>query len=120
MTTYLTDYFVQCLNDEFDMHESDGDLKEYWGYFCMPGTAEDEFPNWEVGCVRDWAEDILENNSGFSKLGDNLCEAIKRDVDCFHILTCIKKAHTDWYVAPESEKEEEAEAEAEAEAEDSE
>jgi len=107
MTTYLTDYFVSTFNEEYYMHESDGDLKEYWGYFCRAGTAEDEFPDWEISCVRDWMEEILSNNDGFSKLGDNLCEAIKRDVDCAHILTCIQRAHEDWYVAPESEEEEE-------------
>jgi hypothetical protein len=107
MTTYLTDFFVTAFNEEFDMHESDGDLKEYWGYFCRAGTAEDECPDWYVMFVRDWVDEILANYDGFSKLGENLQEAIKRDIDYHHILTCIQKAHEDWYVAPESEKEEE-------------
>lgn len=107
MTTYLTDYFVQCFNDEYEMHESDGDLKEYWGYFCRQGTADDEFPLWEVCCVSSWMDDILESNGGFNSLSEPLQTAIKRDADAYHILTCIKKAHEDWYVAPESDKEEE-------------
>ena len=109
MTTYLTDFFVTAFNEEYESRESDGDLKEYWGHFCRAGTAEDECPDWEVSCVRAWVDEILEDYYGFSKLGDNFQEAIRRDIDCWHVLTCIQKAHEDWYVAPEPEKEEEDE-----------
>lgn len=91
------------------MHESDGDLDDFWGNFCRAGTTDDECPDWQTNCVRDWVDEILNSFDGFHKLGDNFVEAIKRDIDYWHILTCVQRAHEDWYVAPESEEEDKTE-----------
>jgi hypothetical protein len=117
MTTYMTDFFTTCLTEEYDMHDSDGDLDAYFGQFCEAGTVDDEHPNWKHECVSDWVKEILSMQPGYDDMSPMLKRAIYMDVDEDVILELIREKHKEWY---ESEHDEDADSDSEESADDEE
>jgi hypothetical protein len=105
MTTYITDFFVDCFTDQYEMHDADGDLPDLWGCFCSQGTTYDQFPNWKEECIKEWAEDILDNDEGWAKLSPFLKNAIWKDLDLHHLKTVIMKSHAEWFDTREEHSE---------------
>jgi len=113
MTTYLTDYFIECFNDEYERHESDEDMFAFWGYFCEEGTNEDEHPMWNPGGVRDWVKEILSMQGGYENMSPMFQRAIYMDIDEGAILLHIQEKHQEWnesehFLNADSESEESA------------
>tara|TARA_R110000868_G_scaffold403531_1_gene680889 strand:- start:493 stop:816 length:324 start_codon:yes stop_codon:yes gene_type:complete len=102
-TTYLTDFFVQCIDEEYEYASQDNSKDDisvlvFWSKFCRTGTAGDEYPDWEEAMIRNCVGDDLENIiSDWAIINDTFRMAIWRDIDFDHLKNHIKELHSTWY-----------------------
>jgi len=108
-TTYMTDFMVMCLNDEYDHRESDGEIPQFFERFCYDGQLYDDKPTWKYEEIKSWIKESLEIMGGFDNLPVAMQHAIYRDIDQDHLADWLTDKHTNWRDEEEEEEEEEEE-----------
>jgi hypothetical protein len=98
MTTYITDFFEQLFDEEYDRQIADKeDMYDFWSRFCRRGTENDVNPDWCGIKVREWIENELEEQAGWDGIYQMLRIAIINDADDHYLRKCIRDKHEEWF-----------------------
>jgi hypothetical protein len=98
MTTYVTDFFEQLFDEEYDRQIADKeDMYDFWSRFCRRGTEHDVNPDWCEMKIREWIAGELEEQEGWKGIYSMLREAIINDIDDHYLRKCIFDKHTEWF-----------------------
>jgi hypothetical protein len=98
MTTYITDFFEQLFDEEYNRHIADkDDMYEFWSRFCRRGTENDVNPDWCSMKINDWIKETLEEQDGWGGIYQMLRTAIYQDADDHYLRKCIYDKHQEWF-----------------------
>lgn len=96
-TTHMTDFMEQVLKEEYERHEADGEIKEFFDKFAHAQQRPDKEPVWAYSKIQAWIREFFESMGGFDKLPQMMQWAIDRDIDKDYLADWLNEKHATWW-----------------------